>query len=227
MSATKKKIFKRKWKHPRGYWQIKKNVINDAKKYGIRADWQKYSPGAHMSAYKNGWLDDVRKQIKSMFREEYGYWQIKKNLIKDAKKYKTRTEWQKNSGHGYQSARKNEWLEICCKHMTTKMGKWQIKRNVMNDAKKYKTRIEWIRKSPSGYGAAYKYGWLQESCKHMKLIMGRWQIKKNVIDDAKKYKTRNEWSFKSGAAYRSALKHGWTIECFPQRAKRSDYGTRR
>src|ERR1700692_965095 len=101
MSATKKKIFKRKWKHPRGYWQIKKNVIDDAKKYGIRADWQKYSPGAHVSAYKNGWVDDVRKVIKSMFREEYGYWQIKKNVIRDAKKYKTRPEWVKNSASAY------------------------------------------------------------------------------------------------------------------------------
>ena len=147
MPTVKKKIFKRKRSRPYGYWQIKQNVLNDAKKYKMRADWQKNSPGAHMSAYKNNWIDDVRKQIKSMFREKYGYWQIKENLIRDARKYETRLEWQTKSGHGYKSARKKGWLKECCKHMTTKMGKWQIKKNVMNDAKKYKTRVEWIKKS--------------------------------------------------------------------------------
>jgi hypothetical protein len=94
-------------------------------------------------------------------------------------------------------------------------------------AKKYRTQTEWKKKSLSGYRAAQKYGWLQEACKYMKLIKGRWQIKKNVMDDAKKYKTRTEWSVNSGAAYGSALNHGWMIECFPQRAKRSEYGTSR
>ena len=38
----------------------------------------------------------------------------------DSKKYKTRTEWAKNSATAYQSARKNGWLDEVCSHMIKK-----------------------------------------------------------------------------------------------------------
>jgi hypothetical protein len=154
-------------KPPYGYWNIKKNVINDAKSYKKRTEWKYSSPGAYGSARRNNWLDDCRKHIKSTFKEERGYWKNKKRVFKDAKKYKTRADWAKNSAIAYKSARVNGWLEISCKHMVLKMGRWLIKKNVINDAKKYKTRTEWAKNSGAAYQSARVHGWLEKACKHM------------------------------------------------------------
>src|ERR1017187_4214542 len=98
-------------KPPYGYWNIKKNVINDAKRYKKRSDWKYKSPGAYQSARRNNWLDECRKHISSFFRVKQGYWDIKKNVVSDAKKYKTRTEWQKNNSSAYAGARKMAGLK--------------------------------------------------------------------------------------------------------------------
>ena len=46
-------------------------------------------------------------------RKPYGYWNIKENCIEDARKYKTKSEWKKNSGGAYGAAWKNKWLDEC------------------------------------------------------------------------------------------------------------------
>lgn len=45
-------------------------------------------------------------------RKPANYW-TKEECIKDAKKYNTRSEWQKNSGGAYKVAWKNKWLDEC------------------------------------------------------------------------------------------------------------------
>ena len=37
-------------KPPQGYWNNKKNVIDDAKRYMKQSDWRNYYPGAYQSA---------------------------------------------------------------------------------------------------------------------------------------------------------------------------------
>ena len=147
---------------PHGYWKIKKNVINDAKKYNRLIDWKRNSAGAYNTALKNRWIDECRKHTKSKFKVKAGFWQIQKNVIYDARKYSTRTEWQKISRGAYKSALRYGWLDICCKHMTVKIGKWLIKKNVISDSGKYKTRTEWSKKSGSAYDAARRNGWMDE-----------------------------------------------------------------
>jgi hypothetical protein len=51
-------------KPPQGYWNNKKNVIDDVKKYKKRSDWRSNSPGAYQSARRNNWLDECRKHNK-------------------------------------------------------------------------------------------------------------------------------------------------------------------
>jgi hypothetical protein len=149
-------------KPPQGYWNNKRNVIDDVKKYKKRSEWRNNSPGAYQSARRNNWLDECRKHIKSVFSVKQGFWQIRKNVIHDAKKYKTRTDWQKKSSGAYHSAHVNGWLEISCRHMELKRGKWFIKKNVINDSKKYKTRLEWAKNSGAAYQAALKNGWIDK-----------------------------------------------------------------
>ncbi len=199
---------------PHGYWQNKKNVINDAKKYDKRTEWKTKSAAAHVSARKNGWMNECRKIIKSQRKVAVGFWQIKKNVIEDARRYKTRSEWRDKSCGAYQAAMKMGWLVPCCRHMILVKGKWQIKKNVVEDAKKYKMRSEWNNNSSAAYRSAREKGWLEICCKHMVLQRGQWQIKMNVINDSKRYETRHEWIKNSNPAYLSASRNGWLDECY-------------
>jgi hypothetical protein len=203
-----------KKRSPYGYWQNKKNVINDAKKYDNRTEWKTKSPAAYVSAKKNGWMNECRKVIKSQRKVEVGYWQNKKNVIEDAKLCKTSSEWIRKANGAYQSAQKNGWLGICSKHMVKISGKWQVKVNVLEDAKKYNTRSDWNKKSNAAYQSARRNGWLEICCKHMVNKMGKWQIKMNVINDSKRYETRHEWIKNSNPAYLSASRNGWLDECY-------------
>ena len=98
-------------------------------------------------------------------RKPAGYWDVKENCIKDAKKYETRKKWQKNSGGAYNAARRNKWLDECYKHMK-KRNSW-TKENCIKDAKKYNTITDWFKKSSGAYTTARKKKWLDECCEHM------------------------------------------------------------
>lgn len=52
-------LIKKEGKHPNGYWFIKENVINEAKKYDKITDFIVGSIGAYVSAKRNGWLDEL------------------------------------------------------------------------------------------------------------------------------------------------------------------------
>ena len=46
-----------------------------------------------------------------MGNKHYGYWNIKENVIREAKKYKTRRQFQLNCCGAYQSAIRNGWID--------------------------------------------------------------------------------------------------------------------
>lgn len=56
------------------------------------------------------------KPRRSKSRKPKGYWTLEK-CKEDALDYTTRKEWQ-NKSSGYISARRNNWIDICCNHMT-------------------------------------------------------------------------------------------------------------
>lgn len=96
------------------------------------------------------------------------YWTFEKCKV-EALKYSTKYEFQKNSGSAYNSALKNNWLNIITTHMIKTQrptGYWNIERCKI-EAHKYKTRFEFQKKSSSAYSASYKKGWLNIICSHM------------------------------------------------------------
>lgn len=143
----------------------------------------------------------------------------KEKCLKEALKYKTRTEFQKNNTSSYQSARKNKWLKEICSHMEIKnkpITYWTFN-NIMSLAKKYKSlfefkkrhgkafsilssnikwkkiiykKLNWIHRKPNGY-------WTKEVCKLHAL----------------KYKSKEEWKKKFNSVYVRVCKNGWLEEC--------------
>ena len=87
---------------------------------------------------------------------------------KDARRFSTRTEWERGSRGSYQSARKKGWVEECTAHMPKHARiKWNFKACV-KDARRFGTRTEWQRGSPGSYTAAWRNGWLEDCAAHMK-----------------------------------------------------------
>lgn len=104
-----------------------------------------------------------------MIRKKKGYWDDLNNCKRDALKYKSRSDWQRESGSAFHGATRNGWREICCAHMTQLQkphGFWNYAK-CSSDAKKYKSRSEWQEKSGSAYIKAHQMGWIDKCCSHM------------------------------------------------------------
>ena len=100
---------------PWGYW-TKENCLQESLKYKTRGEFYKGSGSAYESSRKNGWLDDVCKDMEEL-RIPYGHWTIKENCRKESLKYKTRNKFSRGSVGAYDASRKNGWLDEICGHM--------------------------------------------------------------------------------------------------------------
>jgi len=97
-----------------GYW-TKEKCLEEALKYKTRTEFKKFSPSPFSKSEKNKWLDEICLHMKKK-KKINGYW-TKEKCLEEALKYKTKTEYQKNSTSSYISARLNNWLDEICKHM--------------------------------------------------------------------------------------------------------------
>ncbi len=194
----------------KGGW-TKENCIEEAKKYKTRKEWNVKSKNSYAASCYHGWLDECCTHMIQI-KKPNNYW-TKEICITDAKKYKTRKEWQSKSQSYYLAAGRLGCRDECCTHMEEdrKLSGYWTKEICITDAKKYKTRSEWRLKSGSGMEAARVKGWINDCCAHME---NRFKFtKKLCIEDAKKYKIRSEWHLKSSGAYGAASRYGWLDEC--------------
>tara|TARA_R110001592_G_scaffold355339_1_gene655863 strand:+ start:277 stop:1344 length:1068 start_codon:yes stop_codon:yes gene_type:complete len=201
-----------------GYWNSKENVLASAKKYKTRSEWAKgREAGAYNAAKNNDWFDECTKHMVR-FSKPSGYWHIKANVINEARKYKTTTQWQNDAQRSYTIAKDRGWFDECVEHMEivgTPQGYWNIKENVLASAKKYKTRSEWAKGPDStAYMSAKKNDWFDECTTHMEYAhtpAGYW-TKDRCIEEAKKYKTYTEWGLGSISSIDAARRDGWIDE---------------
>ena len=93
---------------PSNYW-TKERVFAEAKKYQTRGEFARGCHSAYNAARENGWLEEME-----WFKEKHkpkGYWEIKKNVFKEARKYETKNEFKKGCPLAYRSSYKNKWLD--------------------------------------------------------------------------------------------------------------------
>ena len=132
-------------------------------------------------------------------------WTIE-SILEDAKKYKTKAEWRKNSGGAYIAAHKKQIVDLACAHMEVLWKKKWTEEAILKDAKKYNTRSEWEKNSVSAYCAANRTGLMDKATAHMEVLWEKKWTEEAILEDAKKYRTRSEWKTKSGSAYGAALR---------------------
>ncbi len=141
----------------------------------------------------------------------------------DAKRYKSRSEWQKFSVSAYQAARRNGWLDECCEHME-KRSRWvyyyqkQIRDSCGGSFEKWK-KVYWPQ-----FRHAEEIGilaWLEDGFEMCikypgsRKPTGFW-TKERCFEDAKRFKNRTQWRDNSQFAYRKSIELGWIDEFFPK-----------
>jgi len=96
----------------------------------------------------------------------------KQRCQQEALKYKTRTEFYKNSTSAYTTAKCNDWLNPICTHMKitrTPKGYW-TKQRCHQEALKYNTKSDFRKNEEGAYITSLRKDWLNDISSHMNLI---------------------------------------------------------
>lgn len=119
--------------------------------------WEKY--------YRNKGFTIINKQpCGSLGLMCRGKWS-KEKCFEEGKKYKTRSEFQKNSSQAYHISMKKGWIEEMKwfpKNRIHPNGYWRNKENFLIEAKKYSTKKELEKGNLAAYNAGWKYGYFKD-----------------------------------------------------------------
>ena len=144
-----------------------------------------------------------------LMRKPKGYWNYD-TCFDEAKKCKSRKEFERNCNSGYQVARKKGWLKDYT-WFDNLMGKWNYE-SCYAAAKTCTTKKEFLTLYPGGHSKAQKKGWLKD---YTWFVDGRvleaekrtkW-TKETCEIEAKKYKALKE--FARTSAGQIARRKGW------------------
>jgi hypothetical protein len=196
--ATKhmQKLWEKKW--------TKKIIIEDAKKYKTKSEWQKKSTNACAAATRHKWYKQATEHMPSDLNSVNLKW-TDENILKDALKYKFKSQWSKSSSGAYSMAKKRNLFKKATQHMSFDRNRKWTKEKVLKDSLKYKKLISWRtdHKNAGAYAAALRGGYYKEAISHMKSGYEIWTREK-ILLDSKKYKYRGEWAASSAGAYDKA-----------------------
>ena len=146
----------------------KEKCQEESKKYQNRTDFCKGSGGCYNKCTKNGWIDEVCSHMNQNVKPN-GYWDIKENCIREAKKYSSRTLFRNGCKTAWVSCCKNNWINDpkISGHMIKTREQiceyWSIKENCIKEAKKYNSKSEFFKKSRSCYSMCLRNGWINDS----------------------------------------------------------------
>jgi hypothetical protein len=134
-------------------WTIEmvKEVV---KKYNSRTDLLNNEPNAYAAAARNGWLEDIFKDVKRLINPN-NTWTYEL-VSKEAAKYNKKSDFVKGSPLAYHAARRNGWFNELTKNYNT--SKSWTPENITKEAQKYKSRKEFFDNAGSAYNKALKLG---------------------------------------------------------------------
>lgn len=149
---------------PSGYWKVKKNVIEESKKYKSVTEFRRKNSTAFDSAKNNGWLDEM-DWLSKTHRKPAGYWKNRTNVFEESHKYDYRVDFCEGCYLAYITAKNNGWLDEMKwlkKTRSNEKGYWKNKENVFREARKYKYKSDFRSGASSAYEQARKNGWLKD-----------------------------------------------------------------
>jgi len=169
---------------PKGYWLLKENCIEDAKRFNTLKEWVKKSSSSYQSAKKNNWYHECSAHMEMKTISLPGFW-TKKRCIEEAKICKTKKNFSKNLA-ALTAAKKNGWYEECCLYLTgikLSLDLW-TKEEVLSIAKKHTNRIDWINENKQSYRMACRNKWIDECTAHMS-SRSKWSYENCKVESLK------------------------------------------
>lgn len=100
---------------PSGYWNIKENCLEEAKKYKYRSQLKKQNNTVYRKLVEKGWLNEACLHMNYKCKP-VNYWTIER-CKEVAKKYKTKKEFQTLDKSVYVICVINKWIDDVCTHM--------------------------------------------------------------------------------------------------------------
>jgi hypothetical protein len=100
----------------RGYW-TKEKCAELAGQCSSRKELSEKSRTCYTTSHRKGWLDEICSHMETAKKAKPNYW-TKDNCRKEALKYITRSEFEKNNLGAYTKARRENWLDEICEHMS-------------------------------------------------------------------------------------------------------------
>jgi hypothetical protein len=91
-------------RHPKGYWKNRENMMNEAKKYNTKEEFQRGNLTAFLAAHRYGYIDDMDWMVKQK-QHKKKYWTYK-HIEEEALKYNTKTEFYNGNQTAYRAALK-------------------------------------------------------------------------------------------------------------------------
>lgn len=87
---------------PKGFWKVKENVFNEARKYKDKDEFKMANPSAFLAAYRYGYIDDMDWLVRQR-QHKKGYWTYD-TIEEEAVKYETKGDFRKNCSTAYRKA---------------------------------------------------------------------------------------------------------------------------
>lgn len=199
-----------------------KSCFEEAQKYSTRKAFQIGNYSAYDKARKRGWLKNYTwfangHKIEGEKRQKWDY----ESCYEEAKKYKSRKDFQygKGSGAAYKAARENNWLKdyTWFEEKRKPAGYWTYER-CYEEAKKYTQKLQFKRGSGSAYIISKRNGWLGDYKWFVEKTKphGYWTYE-HCKEEAAQYQSRADFRKGSSGAYDAALNKGWLDEFFPNK----------
>lgn len=189
--------------------------IEEARKYKTLKDFCNNSSSAYSMARKHGWL----LQFSWLKRKQKpkGYW-TKERCYEEAKKYKSRKEFEANVPTAYMKSLRYKWIDEynwftpTSKLLSAHQRKWNYE-TCKEESKKYSSRGEFSEMCSSAWAVAKKKGWLDEYTWLVpkKRENGYWNHD-ICFEEARKYTSKKDFKNGSQSAFDAAKRHGWLSE---------------
>jgi predicted GIY-YIG superfamily endonuclease len=141
-----------------------------AAKFTSKSEFRSNYPGAYQAASKiKGFINEITNHMTES-NKPVGYWDIKENCLNEARKYKSRKEFNEKSQHAYEKSRLNGWLDSICEGMEYKCkppGYWNDKEKCHKIALQFIYKPDFIKEYGGLVNFAKKMGWFSEITSHM------------------------------------------------------------
>lgn len=164
-------------------------VISIAKKYNTKSELKEANPYVYRYICKNNLniktITNLPEHISSEKDPHNKKW-YEENLRIEALKYKTRSEFQKNSGGAYEAAVNLKIKDDICTTMGEPLNTPYELQELKEKALKHKTRSKFIKNEKGAYNSSNKKGILNDICSHMTKSNNTSSAEQNLFNNIQK-----------------------------------------